>query len=152
MKDEFKIYLKNLVDTENLAKKIAKIVLPKSLILIRGKLGVGKTTLAKYLINSLSQKNIIVPSPSFPIVNTYEFPQLKIWHYDLYRLKKKNDIFELDIELALMDCVIIEWPEIVEDLLPEKRIDISIEEDNSYSRFAVVSHIRGKSDQLRLKL
>ena len=152
MKDEFKIYLKNLVDTENLAKKIAKIVLPKSLILIRGKLGVGKTTLAKYLINSLSQKNIIVPSPSFPIVNTYEFPELKIWHYDLYRLKKKNDIFELDIELALMDCVIIEWPEIVEDLLPEKRIDISIEEDNSYSRFAVVSHIRGKSDQLRLKL
>lgn len=152
MKDEFKIYLKNLVDTENLAKKIAKIVLPKSLILIRGKLGVGKTTLAKYLINSLSQKNIIVPSPSFPIVNTYEFPQLKIWHYDLYRLKKKNDIFELDIELALMDCVIIEWPEIVEDLLPKKRIDISIEEDNSYSRFAVISHIRGKSDQLRLKL
>ena len=152
MKDEFKIYLKNLFDTENLAKKIAKIVLPKSLILIRGKLGVGKTTLAKYLINSLSQKNIIVPSPSFPIVNTYEFPELKIWHYDLYRLKKKNDIFELDIELALMDCVIIEWPEIVEDLLPEKRIDISIEEDNSYSRFAVVSHIRGKSDQLRLKL
>ena len=56
MKDEFKIYLKNLVDTKNLAKKIAKIVLPKSLILIRGKLGVGKTTLAKYLINSLSQK------------------------------------------------------------------------------------------------
>ena len=152
MKDEFKIYLKNLVDTENLAKKIAKIVLPKSLILIRGKLGVGKTTLAKYLINSLSQKNIIVPSPSFPIVNTYEFPELKIWHYDLYRLKKKNDIFELDIELALMDCVIIEWPEIVEDLLPKKRIDISIEEDNSYSRFAVISHIRGKSDQLRLKL
>ena len=152
MKDEFKIYLKNLVDTENLAKKIAKIVLPKSLILIRGKLGVGKTTLAKYLINSLSQKKTIVPSPSFPIVNTYEFPQLKIWHYDLYRLKKKNDIFELDIELALMDCVIIEWPEIVEDLLPKKRIDISIEEDNSYSRFAVISHIRGKSDQLRLKL
>ena len=152
MKDEFKIYLKNLADTKNLAKKIAKIVLPKSLILIRGKLGVGKTTLAKYLINSLSQKNIIVPSPSFPIVNTYEFPQLKIWHYDLYRLKKKNDIFELDIELALMDCVIIEWPEIVEDLLPKKRIDISIEEDNSYSRFAVISHIRGKSDQLRLKL
>ena len=131
---------------------IAKIVLPKSLILIRGKLGVGKTTLAKYLINSLSQKKTIVPSPSFPIVNTYEFPELKIWHYDLYRLKKKNDIFELDIELALMDCVIIEWPEIVEDLLPEKRIDISIEEDNSYLRFAVVSHIRGKSDQLRLKL
>ncbi len=152
MKDEFKIYLKNLVDTKNLAKKIAKIVLPKSLILIRGKLGVGKTTLAKYLINTLSQKKINVPSPSFPIVNTYEFPELKIWHYDLYRLKKKNDIFELDIELALMDCVIIEWPEIVEDLLPEKRIDISIEEDNSCLRFAMVSHVRGKSDHLRLKL
>ena len=73
-----------------MAKKIAKIVLPKSLILIRGKLGVGKTTLAKYLINSLSQKKTNVPSPSFPIVNTYEFPELKIWHYDLYRLKKKE--------------------------------------------------------------
>ena len=62
MKDEFKIYLKNLADTKNLAKKIAKIVLPKSLILIRGKLGVGKTTLAKYLINSLSQKNYCTKS------------------------------------------------------------------------------------------
>lgn len=152
MKDEFKIFLNNLKDTEKLAKKIANVIVPKSLILIRGKLGVGKTTLVKYIINSMSKTKLIVSSPTFPIVNTYDLKRIRVWHYDLYRLKNKNDIHELDFEVALMDCVIIEWPEIIEDLLPNKRIDILLDEDATLKRFAKVFQIGEKSMRLKLKL
>ena len=78
MKDEFKIFLNNLKDTEKLAKKIANVIVPKSLILIRGKLGLGKTTLVKYIINSMSKTTLIVSSPTFPIVNTYNLKKIML--------------------------------------------------------------------------
>ena len=51
-----------------------------------------------------------------------------MWHYDLYRIKKKIEVYNLDLELALNDCTIIEWPEIVEDILPNDRINLTLEE------------------------
>ena len=152
MKDEFKIFLNNLKDTEKLAKKIAEVIVPQTLILIRGKMGVGKTTLVRNIIQSLSNRKLIVSSPTFPIVNTYDLKRIRIWHYDLYRLKNKHEIYELDFELALMDCTIIEWPEIIEDILPHKRIDILIEEVTPLKRLAKVFQIGEKSKRLKLEL
>jgi tRNA threonylcarbamoyladenosine biosynthesis protein TsaE len=51
-----------------------------------------------------------------------------VWHYDLYRLRDKSEIYNLDFELAMNDCIIIEWPEIIEEILPKKRIDIFMKE------------------------
>ena len=145
MKDDFKINLDNLKDTENLGKKIAKFVQPKTFISLRGKLGVGKTTLVRFIINSLfCKKNVKVQSPTYSIVNVYEFKKLKIWHYDLYRLKNKEEVHELDFELALSDCIIVEWPEILDDLLPKNRIDVFIDEDNSLKRTATIKILKGK--------
>jgi len=141
MKDEFKINLVNLRETEKLAQKIAKKIEPKSFISLRGKLGVGKTTLARLIINNLSKKKIRVLSPTFSLVNIYDLKNIKIWHYDLFRLRKKEEIFELDFELALLDCVIVEWPEIIAEYLPHKRIDIHLNEDESLSRYATVRRI-----------
>ena len=93
MKDEFKINLDNLRETEKLAQKIAKRLKPKSFISLRGKLGVGKTTLASFIINNLSKKKIRVPSPTFSIVNIYDLKNIKVWHYDLFRLSNKKEIF-----------------------------------------------------------
>ena len=152
MKDEFKIFLNNLKDTEKLAKKIAEVIVPQTLILIRGKMGVGKTTLVRNIIQSLSNRKLIVSSPTFLIVNTYDLKRIRIWHYDLYRLKNKHEIYELDFELALMDCTIIEWPEIIEDILPHKRIDILIEEVTPLKRLAKVFQIGEKSKRLKLEL
>ena len=141
MKDEFKINLVNLRETEKLAQKIAKIIEPKSFISLRGKLGVGKTTLASMIINNLSKKKIRVLSPTFSLVNIYDLKTIKIWHYDLFRLRNKKEIFELDFELALSDCVIVEWPEIITEYLPHKRIEIYLDEDESFLRYATVSWI-----------
>jgi len=141
MKDEFKINLVNLAETEKLAQKIAKRIEPKSFISLRGKLGVGKTTLAGLIINNLSKKKLRVLSPTFSLVNIYDLKTIKVWHYDLFRLRNKKEIFELDFELALSDCVIVEWPEIITEYLPHKRIDIYLDEDESYLRYATVSWI-----------
>ena len=141
MKDEFKINLVNLRETEKLAQKIAKKIEPKSFISLRGKLGVGKTTLASLIINNLSKKKIRVLSPTFSLVNIYDLKTIKVWHYDLFRLRNKKEIFELDFELALLDCVIVEWPEIITEYLPQKRIDIFLDEDESFFRHATVRRI-----------
>ena len=141
MKDEFKINLVNLRETEKLAKKIAKRIEPRSFISLRGKLGVGKTTLASLIINNLSKKKIRVLSPTFSLVNIYDLKNIKVWHYDLFRLSNKKEIFELDFELALLDCVIVEWPEIITEYLPHKRIDIHLDEDESLLRYATVRRI-----------
>ena len=141
MKDEFKINLVSLRETEKLAQKIAKIIEPKSFISLRGKLGVGKTTLASLIINNLSKKKIRVLSPTFSLVNIYDLKTIKVWHYDLFRLRNKKEIFELDFELALLDCVIVEWPEIITEYLPQKRIDIFLDEDQSFLRCATVRKI-----------
>ena len=141
MKDEFKINLVNLRETEKLAQKIAQRIEPKSFISLRGKLGVGKTTLASLIINNLSKKKIRVISPTFSLVNIYDLKTIKVWHYDLFRLRNKKEIFELDFELALLDCVIVEWPEIITEYLPNKRIDIYLDEDESFLRYATVRRI-----------
>ena len=141
MKDEFKINLVNLSETEKLAQKISKNIEPKSFISLRGKLGVGKTTLASLIINNLSKKKIRVLSPTFSLVNIYDLKNIKIWHYDLFRLRNKKEIFELDFELALLDCVIVEWPEIITEYLPHKRIDIHLDEDECLIRYATVRMI-----------
>ena len=141
MKDEFKINLDNLRETQKLAQKIAKILKPKSFISLRGKLGVGKTTLASFIINNLSKKKIRVLSPTFSLVNIYDLKNIKVWHYDLFRLSNKREIFELDFELALLDCVIVEWPEIITEYLPHKRIEIHLDEDESLLRYATIRSI-----------
>ena len=139
MKDDFKINLDTLKDTKDLGKRIAKFIKPKTFITLRGKLGVGKTTLVRFIISSLFNKNNMkVQSPTYSIVNVYELNELKIWHYDLYRLKNKKEVYELDFDLALSDCIIVEWPEILGNLLPQNRIDIFINEDSSLKRSATV--------------
>ena len=138
MKDVFKFNLLDLKDSEKLAKKISNFVRSNTFISLRGKLGVGKTTLVKYIINSISQKKIKVLSPTFSLVNVYELKKVKIWHYDLYRLKSKSEVFDLDFDLALLDCVIVEWPEIIKDYLPAKRLDIHLDENENFLRTATV--------------
>ena len=142
MKDVFKFNLFDLGETEKLAKKISNYVKPKSFISIRGKLGVGKTTLTRFIINSLSSQKIKVLSPTFSLVNIYELKKVRVWHFDLYRLKNKKEIFDIDFDLALLDCVIVEWPEIIKEFLPDKRIDIYLNEDENFLRSATVKLIK----------
>ena len=93
------------------------------IICLSGELGSGKTTFARYLINSIYKKNkldkpVSIKSPSFPILLTYELNQFEIYHYDLYRISKISELTELNIFEELNNSItLVEWPQIIIDSL-----------------------------------
>ena len=120
--------LKSLEDTQNFTKNISKIIRAGDVIFIYGEIGVGKTTFVRFFINHLESKNDIknsdVLSPTFNIVYDYDIGNIKILHYDLYRLKNYKDILQLGMFETSKDHIkIVEWPELIEPK-PKDRIDI----------------------------
>ena len=120
--------LKSLEDTKNFSENISKIINKGDIIFLYGEIGVGKTTFVRNIINHLQSKNKIknsdVLSPTFNIVYDYNIGNLKILHYDLYRIKNHNDISQLGMFETSDDHIkIIEWPELIK-YKPKDRIDI----------------------------
>jgi len=123
--------LKSLEDTRNFSKNISKIISVGDIIFLYGEIGVGKTTFVRFFINHLENKNKIknseVLSPTFNILYDYEVGNIKILHYDLYRLKNYKDISQLGMfETSNNSIKIIEWPELIESK-PKNRIDIKFQ-------------------------
>lgn len=119
-----KLFTVDLDKLESIANAIAKKVKPKDIICLYGELGTGKTTFAQYIIRTLD-KNLLQPvtSPTFNLVNVYDGNVGKIWHFDLYRLNKLVDVYELGYEEAISSGItIIEWPQIIESILPQEGI------------------------------
>ena len=120
--------LKSLKDTKYFSRNISKIIKPGDVIFLYGEIGVGKTTFVRFLINHLESKNKIknsdILSPTFNIVYDYDVGNVKIIHYDLFRLKNYKDISQLGIFETSQDSIkIIEWPELIKPK-PLNRIDI----------------------------
>ena len=129
-------------DTKQAAEYFAQFAKPEQCFALRGDLGYGKTTFAKYFINSLNQSIEDVTSPTFTIVQTYESSVAEIWHVDCYRLKDREEFFELGLEEAFNYCItIIEWPEIIQDLLPKDSINIDFSIDSENSNVRVIKKI-----------
>jgi|TARA_B110000438_G_C15449767_1_gene494123 tRNA threonylcarbamoyladenosine biosynthesis protein TsaE len=122
--------LKSLEETKKFSENISKIINEGDVIFLYGEIGVGKTTFVRNIINYLENKNKIkkseVLSPTFNIVYDYNIGNLKILHYDLYRVKNYNDISQLGMFETSHDHVkIVEWPELIKQK-PKNRIDISL--------------------------
>ena len=123
--------LRTLEDTQSFSKKIAKLVNPGDVIFLYGDIGVGKTTFVRFFINNLEKKTKIknseVLSPTFNIVYDYDIKNIKILHYDLYRLRNYNDISQLGIFETFNNSIkIVEWPELIKTK-PNDRIDILLQ-------------------------
>lgn len=101
---------------------------------LRGPLGAGKTVFARSFIEARARAaglgaNSVgeVPSPTFTLVQTYDLPDIPIWHFDLFRLERPEDALELGIEDAFaMAISLIEWPERLGSLLPRTRLELDI--------------------------
>ncbi len=120
--------LKSLEDTQNFSKNISKIISTGDIIFLYGEIGVGKTTFVRFFINHLESKrgikNSDILSPTFNIVYDYDVGNIKIIHYDLFRLKSYKDISQLGMFETSQNCIkIVEWPELIEKK-PKDRIDI----------------------------
>ena len=97
------------------------------IISFSGDLGAGKTFLCREIIKNLCGQNTQVISPTFNLLQTYDYKNHLIYHFDLYRLKHPDEIYELGIEDAFAGHVcLIEWPENIQEYLPSETIIISI--------------------------
>ena len=123
--------LKSIEDTRSLSKNISKIIKPGDIIFLYGEIGVGKTTFTRFLINNLQiqkgLKETEVLSPTFNLLYEYEIKDLKIMHYDLYRIKKANELDHIGIFSDNEKTIkIIEWPDLIKTPLTNK-LEIHLE-------------------------
>ena len=132
---EVTIELASEAATQALAAGIARRARAGDVIALRGELGSGKTSFARGFIRALGRGDEEVPSPTFTLVEQYDLDRLQVWHFDLYRLAKPEDAYELGLEEALAGGVLlIEWPERLGPLLPRERLDVTLSAGSSPSR------------------
>ena len=122
----FTFLCNNEEKTEKLASSVASLCKQGDVFALYGTLGMGKSSFARAFVQFLCGK-VEVPSPTFTLVQMYDTSDFCIYHYDLYRIKSAEEIFELGIEDAMYEGVcLIEWPEIMQGYLPRKTIKIEI--------------------------
>src|SRR6266404_4345569 len=121
--------------TQRLGATLARALRPHDLVALEGDLGAGKTTLARAILRAASDDPaLIVPSPTFTLVEVYDTPKGAFWHFDLYRLEAPEQVFELGWEEALAEgIVLIEWPQRLGELLP-KHLSVTLELDGDGRR------------------
>ena len=123
--------VKSLDHLNLISKSISKKLENGDCIFLIGEIGVGKTTFTRFLINNLQNqkglKETEVLSPTFNLLYEYEIKDLKIMHYDLYRVKKANELDHLGIFSEDKKTVkIIEWPDLITTPLTNK-LEIHLE-------------------------
>ena len=125
-----------LDEVKKVSNEIAAMLIKRNILLLYGDLGAGKTTLTKSIVESLGGDPKNVTSPTFNLVHIYDTKKFKIWHFDLYRIKSEKELFNIGIEDAMTDGVlIIEWGEIAENLFSKNYLKVHIEfTDDEYKR------------------
>lgn len=124
-----RIPLPDLAATAALAARLAGIVRAGDVIALGGGLGAGKTAFARAFIAAVADRAGVpredVPSPTYTLVQSYEFAHLTVHHFDLYRIARPEDAYELGIEEAFVTgASLIEWPDRLGRLLPEDRLEL----------------------------
>lgn len=118
-------------ETEKIAEKLAKGLSCGDVICLDGELGAGKTAFTKGLCRALGVEEHI-SSPTYTIVNCYS-GSINVYHIDAYRIEDSDEMYEIGFEDYLSDGIcIIEWSVRIADILPQRRIEISISRDLSF--------------------
>jgi tRNA threonylcarbamoyladenosine biosynthesis protein TsaE len=131
--------LPNEQATEALGATLAQRLKPGDVVGLKGDLGAGKTTLARAIIRSAAaDPDLIVPSPTFTLVEVYDTPRGSFWHFDLYRLDDPQQVYELGWEEARAEgIVLLEWPDRLGPLLP-KHLSVTLELASDDGRRAIL--------------
>ena len=117
-------------DTLNFGKKLASLLKKGDMITLTGELGAGKTKLTEGILSYFNLENEI-SSPTFTIVNEYSNDKINIYHFDVYRLEDSSEFYEIGGEEYFDKGIcIIEWAELIKDVLPLEYLKISILKDD----------------------
>ena len=131
-----KIELSSEKNIEELAGKFLNKIKPGDVIFLYGEIGVGKTTFVRYLVNKFQKENKLeiteVTSPTFNLLSEYQINQIKINHYDLFRLKSSEEINNLDLFSDSKNSItLIEWPQMIKEK-PKNLIELYFEYEKNH--------------------
>lgn len=130
------IKIDSLENIHETAKQFIQAMDDNTVFAIYGKMGAGKTTFTKAVCECLGVTDVI-NSPTFAIVNEYRTSSAElIYHFDFYRIKKLEEVYDMGYEDYFYSGALcfIEWPELVEELLPENAIKVTITENDDNTR------------------
>lgn len=122
--NDINLFLSGEQATARVAAQLGQSLEAGDFVALYGDLGAGKTAFARALIQSLNPAESEVPSPTFTLVQTYDSPHGPISHFDLYRLGSPEDVLELGFEEMSKGILLVEWPERLGRLLPQKRFEV----------------------------
>ncbi|UBH15125.1 tRNA (adenosine(37)-N6)-threonylcarbamoyltransferase complex ATPase subunit type 1 TsaE [Macrococcus armenti] len=141
------ININGIEDTKQLAEKIAKYVMPGTVILLNGDLGAGKTTFSQFFGSALGVTQNIT-SPTFNIIKSYD-GRMPFHHMDCYRLEGAEDDLGFDEYFYGDGVTIVEWPEMIEDFLPESYLTLQIKRVDEMSREVTLNAIGAEANKLK---
>ena len=122
-------------DVKQLARVIANVLTAPSTLLLFGDLGAGKSTFARFLIKALTFENMVVPSPTFTLLQSYDTSKGPLTHFDLYRLSSSEEIIDLGWEDYIQyHMCLVEWPERLDGHYPTPHMQIHFEEMGEKNR------------------
>lgn len=135
------IKIENIGDIASAARKFVDEMGENCVFAFYGKMGAGKTTFIKSICEALGVKDVVT-SPTFAIVNEYaDAKGQPVYHFDFYRIKNLREAYDMGCEEYFYSgypCF-IEWPELVEELLPEDTVKVGIEVLENESRIVTLS-------------
>ena len=122
-----KILTTNAAETASAAETFAKELKPGDIVCLYGDLGAGKTTFCQAALKALGVKEQVT-SPTFTVVKEYEGTSMPVYHFDVYRVHSEEELFEIGYEEYFFGkgVCFIEWAELIEDILPEHVIKVSL--------------------------
>ena len=137
------IIIKDMEHIAEAAKEFVAAIGDHRVFAFYGHMGAGKTTFIKAICEELGVEDVIT-SPTFAIVNEYEASSssLPIYHFDFYRIKKLEEVYDMGYEDYFYSGALcfIEWPELIEELLPTDAVKVSIDEQENGSRLVLFNH------------
>lgn len=132
-----RIEIDSLSELDGVAEQIIESLNGRDVVLFRGGMGAGKTTLISRIVAQLGAQDTVT-SPTFALVNQYEGTERRIYHFDFYRIDRIEEVFDFGYEEYFYsgDLCLVEWPEKIEALIPDDamvvKIDITGEDSRAF--------------------
>lgn len=135
-----RVISKSINDTNKIALEYARHLNPGDIVLLTGDLGAGKTAFVKAIVNALGGDEDDVTSPTFTIVNIYDLDKFPVYHFDLYRLDKSEELYNIGFEEYFYGngVCFIEWPERANEFFDENAKVVKINKIDENTREFII--------------